>query len=661
MADNTIEVAITSENLMNLKRAITVIKDAYKKSASQQVTGNEAALYPLLLPQLNNLKADIEATTSSLNSYSTLTLDQLGKGQDLDLNSISDVDKATGNYPITPELIKDAKNTVNTILGDTSGRKSLATTDQQGGVFGNTNVTSTQQVSAERENTAPFFDGVSSDVYNNKYANKKSGSLLKECIPCDLRLSSVDGIDPMGDLLGMLEQDLLNRYRRLLDRFKALLSNNEVYNDLCSLLNFLNFQCLPDLYGIVALLSALAMKLTDIKLINPTGAFMSFITPFFAPMLNGLNDILDKYIQLIIRPVNCVLNSIDTQLAKLDVGRALDQTSRARQTQILTKISFLERKASSLIERRNFLLETNDAGDFVNNVNSYKITGANRDIQTGEAETLNVSASIGKFYSREEEIQNIDDELREIVGPSGNDGQIAELRNEYNSLKKSQPTANAITGARGGIADFRNSIGTSLESIRDYILDGRRMIMDTAEVWKKELQRTLFGRAASTDEMLQAAEDLQKIARIIGIVNTMIQFSNLAKSGKLCNNNTNDPSAALGSFLTAASASTNSSNAPVVALGTDENGNQIMLVTSSDAVLELEGENQTQKLDNLAQLNMSGQAADLGSLASVNIKATSSLGNAPVSIAKFNLCGEVSASTSQSLDIIKSWASNVGN
>jgi len=660
MSKNTIEIAITAESIMNLKRAITVIKDAYKKAAAGQITANEAAIMPLLLPQLNTLKADVEASKTSLESYSHLTLDDIDQGQSVELDSMADLDNLSGNYPISPNMVKDAKSIVNQLLGDTSGRKSIATEEKTGGVFGSSRITSTQQVQAEQ----PFAagPGVSSGVLNNNYANKKSGSLIKECIPCDLRLSNLDGIDPLNDLLGLLEQDLLNRYRQLLDRFKALLSNNEVHNDLCSLLNFLNFQCLPDLYSIIALLRALAMKLTDIKLINPSGAFMAFISPFFAPMLNGLNDILDKYIQLIIRPINCVLNSVDAQLAKIDVGRALDQGNKARQTQILSRISFLERKSSSLIERRNYLVETNENGAYANSINSYSVASGGRGAASETIQaTINKATPSDYFVSREEEIGRIDQELRDIVGPSGNDGQIAELRDEYNSLKKSQPTANAITGARGGIGDFRQSLGSSLESIRGYILDGRRMIMDTAEVWKKELQRTLFGRAASTDEMLQAAEDLQRIARIIGVVNTMISFSNLAKSGKLCNNNTKDADAALGSFLTAASASSNSSNSPVVALGTDENGQSVMLITSSDAVLELEGENQTKKLDNLQDLNLSGQAANLGSLANINVKATSSLGEAPVSVVKFNLCGEISSSTSQNLDIIKKWANNLGS
>lgn len=673
MAENTIEVAITAESVTNLKRAITVLKDAYKKSASTQILSNEASLLPILLPQINALKSDVLASKTSLESYSKISLDQIGKPQSTTLNSLQDLDNLSGNYPITPELVKDAKNTVNRIMGDTEGRKSIATTDTVGGQFidqtasayGNpitTANTGGQQIAAETVNSGAISLGDSGGNFSNTYANKKSGSILKECIPCDLRLSNLGEIDPLGDLLGMLEQDLLNRYTQLLNRIKSLLSNNEIYNDLCSLLNFLNFQCLPDLFGIVALLSALAMKLTDVKLINPAGAFMSFISPFFAPMLNGLNDILDKYIQLILGPIDCVLTAVDTQLGKIDVGSALDQAANARRSQLMARISFQERKAASLIERRNFLLETDDNGDFVNEPNAYQVVDRRADNNNNGLNAITTTKPPFFFVTREEEINNIDQELREIQGVNGNDGNLGKMRAELATLKKTAPTANAITGARGDIKEFRNTLGSSLQSIRDYILDGRAMINDTANVWKKELQRTLFGRAATTEDMLQAAEDLQRIARIIGIVNVMINFANLAKSGKLCNNNTKDPSAALGSFLTAASASNNSQNAPVVATATDENGNAVMLITSSDAVLELEGENQTTKLDNLAQLNQSGIAANLGSLANVKVTATTALGNAaPVAIVKFNLCGEVSSSTKQNLDIIKKWASNLGN
>ena len=716
MAENTIEIPITTEKVTDLKRAIQVIKDAYLRHASQQITGNESAILPVLLPQLTTLEQDVISSKDMLDNYGKITTDDY-KDQDLndlELTSMSDLDNISGNLPMTPKTMKQVKKSVALLTGNSQSQPSVGDTEMTGGVFVNTGTnalstsqtnnpgTSTTQTNSETLVNATTVQNTSNtQTYRLKTSGQNKGELFKQCIPCDLRKYNLDEIDPFKDLIDVLENDLLMRYQRLVGLFKSLLTNNDIRDDLCNLLNFLQFQCLPDLAGIISLLGMLSLKLMDTGLLNFKGAFMQFLSPFFMPIANGINELLDKYIQLIMGPIDCVIDSLDNQLSKLDINSAVDQVTRARVTEINLRRSFLERKKGALIERRKFLTETDDNGNYINQPNEYKVVdrrsiytsklnntlfnepypdktnsdvaaqGRERNvaIRSGDGSGSSVlfdAVNVPTAVTRDQELAKIEEELEEIHGANGKGGEIADLDREYAQLKSENPSlgglktsADFISESRKDLSDFRNTIGSSLQAMRGYIVEGKNMINDTAEVWRKELQRMIYGRAVSTEEMLASAADLQRISRIIGLVTAVIE---LAKTGKLCDNE-RDISASLGSYLIANRTGDVSNNTPNVAMGTDDQGNQVLLITTSDAVLDLGGENETDKLDSLDEisaLNAQGITPDIGTLPE-NLTATSEdLGEVPVAIVPFNLCGDLSKATQTDLANIKKWASMLG-
>ena len=728
MAENTIEIPITTETAANLKRAIQTLKDAYIRHASQQITNNESAILPVLLPQLDGLKQDVVSSKDMIDKYNKLTLDDYKDEDmnDLELGAMSDLDGLSGNTPMTPSLMKQIKKDVALATSNAQSKPATADVEKVGGQFVDTGSNAFQDNPTNDPGTRnfdtqseAFVEAGGPQNFNNtqtftlKRGGQNRGELLSQCIPCDFRKFNLDELDPFQDLLDILENELLRRYQRLMGLFKSLLSNNDIRDDLCNLLNFLQFQCLPDLAGIVSLLGMLSMKLMDLKLLNFKGAFMAFLSPFFMPIANGINELLDKYIQLIMGPIDCVLDSLDTQLAKLDINSAVDQVVRARVTDINTRRSFLERKRSALIERKKFLTETDDNGDYRNQPNEYKVvdrrgvqsaklkkglTGVansaadfvgfddpfpdqtnvdpaaqrrerNVAVKSGEGQQgaiLFDAVNVPTAVTREEELRKIDEELNEISGEDGRGGQIGDLTREYEQLKSENPALGGlktatdfISDSRKDLRDFRSALGSSLQSMRNYIVEGKNMINDTAEVWRKELARMIFGRAVSTEEMLAGAADLQRIARIIGLVRAVME---LAKTGKLCDNE-RDVSAALGSYLIANRAGDVSNNTPNVARGRDDQGNEVLVITTSDAVLDLGGDNETAKLDALDEisaLNAQGVAPDIGTLPE-NLTATDpNLGQVPVAIVPFNLCGDLSKATETDLANIKTWASMLG-
>jgi hypothetical protein len=136
-----------------------------------------------------------------------------------------------------------------------------------------------------------------------------AGKLLTECIPCFGRLLDPGNLVPDGDLLEVHALNINLRLDLMQDLVK-LLKDPGAYIDICELINLLSSMCPQDLFAILALLTQYLAKLNlDIKfnidfIINLVGAILS-------PFLDALGQWLDKWIQLIIEPLVCVVDHIN--------------------------------------------------------------------------------------------------------------------------------------------------------------------------------------------------------------------------------------------------------------------------------------------------------------------------------------------------------------
>ena len=154
--------------------------------------------------------------------------------------------------------------------------------------------------------------------------NAEFGLLDSECIPCGLRINFKEelgikvAITDIGAYMLEVMEAWLNRalsqIRNLIDMFKNL----DQYIDICTFLDFFkNFVCIPDLPKILAILAALMMDLS-FELNAIVDFAISLIVPLFVPFLTNLLDSLMKYILLIVQPIECIIDSIQNLLTKLD-------------------------------------------------------------------------------------------------------------------------------------------------------------------------------------------------------------------------------------------------------------------------------------------------------------------------------------------------------
>jgi hypothetical protein len=645
-----IEIPLTSEGILAKKGAVETLKKAFKNNIASKITEDECAVNVMLLEQVKGMKFDVQASKNVTETYDKLTLDDMNETTSLDMSNYRDLNSMSGNFAITSGLKSEIRREVEESLGEAS---QVTSEEEVGGVFGDDRT-------REPIDAKPDVIGLESGVepssqasHSKRYGGRYNGELFKNCIPCSSRSQSIKPLKDIGD---MLMSDLVGRYNRVLDNIDRLFTNNEIHNDLCSLLNYLNFQCVPDIKGMISVLNMMILKLTDTKLVNPTGFFMSILSPFFAPLLNGISGLLDKYIQLILGPIDCHIRSIDTILSRLDGNEGVNAAKRAELAQLSSQRASRTSQIDGLRERRKFLTQVDDNGGFVNNPADHKI----RNID-GQQENVNLGANtvIGQHLrSREDEIQTIDRRIDRL------ENEKLQISRRMAELQEEEPGVSLSRQARDAIREQRQALGGGLQDLRRLLQNGSNMIDDSAAALRKELQRLIFGRAVTSDEMIQGAMEIQRIARLIGLLGAMRRLVN---RGELCNNN-NDPSTALGGFLSSARTGNLSANQPNFYTGTDSEGDQVLLVASSDAIIELqeEGSSESEKLrnkDEINELNERGEAFDIGSIANKTV--TASVPDldteAPVSIMKFNLCGDPTIATAASITQIEGWAENIGN
>jgi len=144
--------------------------------------------------------------------------------------------------------------------------------------------------------------------------------ILEECVPCLERTLSLEGFQPLEALLNLLQSELNRRFNYIQSLWNYL-NSNEI--NLCDLMNYLNTLCIPDLFAILAALSHYWIQLTGLHNIKVSSLLWSLIQPLLQGMLMQFSGLIERFLRLIMAPVQCVITSIDHEYAKLyNLGHA---------------------------------------------------------------------------------------------------------------------------------------------------------------------------------------------------------------------------------------------------------------------------------------------------------------------------------------------------
>jgi len=161
----------------------------------------------------------------------------------------------------------------------------------------------------------------------NEQGNFDAGAIFdSKCIPCGLRIDNPDvlftkiGTGFLGVLSEYLQfmEDLLKRQLQQLQDMLGLFTNTDPYIDLCAFVKFFtDFMCVPDIARILSALMALMQK-TSFEFGGVFDLILQFVGPLISPFLGNIVNLIQHYLMLVIKPLECIIDSVQALLAKFD-------------------------------------------------------------------------------------------------------------------------------------------------------------------------------------------------------------------------------------------------------------------------------------------------------------------------------------------------------
>ncbi|MDD3412450.1 MAG: hypothetical protein PHY47_00455 [Lachnospiraceae bacterium] len=464
---------------------------------------------------------------------------------------------------------------------------------------------------------------------------KRAGQIVKECIPCGIRKFSLGDLEVSNPFANTME-DLKNKLKELSRLLEGLLLSNAAEMDLCDLLSLLEAQCLPDLFAMLSMLGILQMKYAGNMNFNIEGALNSIIAPFLAPVIGPLVTNLEKYIDLIVDPLICVVEALESQMYKITSIDPKAQMEAYQKSYNRKQITFYEQKIAALEKRKrtinsyaaenNYELrqefsETNSTininGEELKVVNSelraferYPITtpfaniGPTPDSQSkgfikdtvsnikdysnaliSERDRRSQSSSadipyslLGKnSVSLDEEMERINEDIEK------SEVRIRDLAKENNDLKDFNrgDTYENTKKAR----EFKKGIHSAVYQMTQGLNDGIQGIKDTLNMYRLELEKTITGRVQTQEDLIELTRDIQKYQRWISIVNALIKLKQSGGSlSEICKhgNSAQAMGAFVGEFKNQASGSSQD-----FYRATDDEGNELMIIAPGGAKLNV--------------------------------------------------------------------------
>lgn len=330
---------------------------------------------------------------------------------------------------------------------------------------------------------------------DNKDPLAALASYTKDCIPCLDRLKDLFDLDVGDELKAAFKTDLqerLNQLTKLLD----ILNSDEIYRDLCSLLQFLNFMCVTDLSGVMAALMALMNKILDSLRIDLNLALWSLLKGVLSISLGELEALLKKLWDMLLAPLECVLDAIAYQMQKIP---GLEKETRAVREFRLTHISG---QPATIQVRPGY-----------DTVDQY-------------GRPVSVPPSMEKPF-------NLSDVGDKIIGTSQPYDPVTIEQATHDPYGKSTFKAGLNPapdiGLDNGVVGVLES---SLGWLSFYLASAIKFINDRITSLTKWLSELIETDRSAIDGFMAIMENMQRLSRLIDIVDTLIKLAKLG--GEFC-------------------------------------------------------------------------------------------------------------------------------
>lgn len=427
-----------------------------------------------------------------------------------------------------------------TLLGYTTRHGEPATSPEGGSPTGSVGSTSTAAASGsgstgsdksgDDDSVTIFGREVTNTFTKLANSDNPAKTILDDCIPCLDRALDMDLMAPLDDLLFDLESEFDLKLDELKNMW-AILNSDDFYQDLCHLLDFFSFMCIPDLVAILSLLIWYYQSLITSFQIDISGSLWSLIGMMIGPMITSLESLIDQYIQMIMAPIDCIITMLLFQMSKIP--------------QLSVDAEWLQERARERDKLREQDQKTGDTIAMINEWIDDRLNALALEASPwyqSQRAVVKYSDSKGKVKSRGTATplpkvktrRNADGELEIFTSdfdyePSSEEVAAVPDALEYlESREKAQQEQATIADV---MSDAGETIRSGLGAVGAYLIEGRDRMDSWFETLKEELRGFLFDSADTFSLATSLATSLKRLARIIGFVKAIIR---LAEEGLEC-------------------------------------------------------------------------------------------------------------------------------
>ena len=326
---------------------------------------------------------------------------------------------------------------------------------------------------------------------------RELGKIATECVPCFKRLLDVDGLVPDGDLL---EVHLLNAKIRLdfLKHMRRLFDNPGLYIDICELLRLLSRLCPTDLFAMSMMLTQYLAKL-NLEIKFNLDFIIGLVGSILSPFLDAIGQWLDKWIQLILEPIICVVDHINETVL-------LAQSAKIPFSQSSAKVDY-DLGVSSSAGSAN---------------SSFSGSSGYSDGQVWtEGEAARFDTPDNKKYDnpvptlpRDEALLSAQ-EIPETYDPSFSESEREERDKRFDALRKDSQSK-SLSGQRNFVADKT---------------DGTRWSRDNTPASEKNTASYNFDKSVRPPEKVKPVSSADKYWDPAPLVSSIVQVRNIMQSG----------------------------------------------------------------------------------------------------------------------------------
>lgn len=383
------------------------------------------------------------------------------------------------------------------------------------------------------DTTSTVDKEITSALSRNKSRNDGDGkqSILDECIPCLDRALDIDLLAPLEDLLDDFENDLLDRFNTL-ENIWDMLNSDDFYSDICDLLDFFSFQCLPDLVAILSLLLWLWKSLLESFSIDINASLWSLIGMMMGPLLSGLESVIQQYIDMIMAPIDCIISSLLFQMSKIpqfvDDQQWLDERNREQED---LKNRALSGSIGGSIDEGTISISA--SLDNLINFSALHVTSWDQSKEYYQTQSAKNDLEKYQYGKKVGEgpvgtttpitVEDRETIAPETGGPPGSPEEEARLEREaYIKEREARERARATTA--DWLMDAANTLESGLGQVGSYLIAGRDRMNSWLASIRDDLRAFLFGSGTGFTNAVSLTETISRLARLIGFVKALIKM-----------------------------------------------------------------------------------------------------------------------------------------